>query len=86
MCLHTVTTELINFNSLNILDEKISIVAKISNMTTVSVSFQISDARRIDKDLEAHSSVISPIGDHEAMGSNIVRSFTKRSLTDARVL
>ena len=87
MCLHIVTTsELINFNSFNILEETISIVAKISNMTIVSVSFQISDVRRVDEDLEAHSSVISPIGDQEAMGPNIVRSFTKRSLTDARVL
>ena len=87
MCQHIViTSELTNFNSANVLDEFIWIAVKISNMTTVSFSFQISDVRRVDKDLEAHSSVISPIGDHEAVGSNIVRWFTKRSLTDARVL
>ena len=47
MCLHIVTTsELIDFNSVNLLDETISVAAKFSNMTTVSVSFQISDVRR----------------------------------------
>ena len=80
------TSELIDVIFLNVLNENISIVVKISDMTTVSVSFRISGVRRIDKDLEAHSSVISPIGDHGAMGSSIVRSFTKRFLTDVHVL